>query len=231
MTVREIQPPEVWGVATFPLGDRQVAWEAGQDEIRDDAMALAPRWQALGIRKGERALFVTLLSQAAHAWPMQIATLISGAQLSCADATGADAMRVAMFCRTLSFRAVVGVDEACLDGLADIDAAPADVLGDVPVVLAHPGAYRRLESSGLRPYRLLFCGPALGIGVEAGGPALVDAARWTVEADPAGELRVTSLTDRHTPFTDQPTGVRGQVDPAVVDGRECWAIVPEDDPT
>ena len=227
MSLREIQPPDVWGVGAFPLGDRLVQWAAGQDEIRDDAMALVPAWKTLGIGAGERVLFVTLLSQATHTWPMQVATLVSGAQLSCADATAPDAVRVAMFCRTLTFGAAIGVSHATLDGLAEVDTTPEVAFADVPVLLAHAGAYERLESAGLRPHRLLFCGPALGVGIEAGGPALVDAARWTVDAGPDGELLVTSLTPRHTDFSDQPTGVRGTVDQANVDGAGFWAVTPD----
>jgi hypothetical protein len=137
--------------------------------------------------------------------------MVRGAQLSCADATRADAMRVAMFTRDLEYRAVLGITSDVLDGLDDLGLDHAATLGPVPVLGARPGAYERLADAGLSPYRFVLAGPAVAVGIEPGGPALFDPDEWVLAADADGRVTVTSMRPRATTFTATPTRVRGTV--------------------
>ncbi len=150
-----------------------------------------PTLAGVGIGAGARVLWCTLLSEAAHFWPLFIGTMLGGAQFSLADATAPDALRVGMFVRRLEYRAVMGVNEAVLDGFDELGRPYAEVFGAVPVVGARPGAYERLRAVGLAPHWFVLCGPAVAIAVEPGGPARVDPAEWTLHED-GGRILVTS---------------------------------------
>jgi hypothetical protein len=224
---REIPPPPVWGVTRFLVGERPVAWTIGRDEMQAEIGAAAGTWPQLGVGRGDRILFVSMLSECPYVWPLMIGALLTGAQMSPADATASDAPRVSMFCRNLELTAVVGVGSATLDGLEEAGRDPVGTFAGVPILLARPGAYERLRAGGLRPHRFVLLGPCLAMAREAGGPALVDAARWTVETAPDGELLVSASTPRLQRFDRQATGVRGEVRTVERDGTRWWAVVPE----
>ena len=151
-------------------------------------------------------LITSLLSEAPHFWPLTLGVLMNGAQLSSADATPYDAYRTAMFLRTLHYDVALGVSDAVIDGLDQMGVDLARAFGEVGVVVARGGAYERLEQAGLQPVRMILLGPATAIARTPGGPAEVDPELWDVEAF-AGEIVVTSLTERRQPFVRQPTGV------------------------
>jgi hypothetical protein len=160
-----------------------------------------------------------VLSEAAHFWPLLIGTMLAGGQFSLADATAPDALRVAMFLRRLPYTAVMGVNEAVLDGLDELGRDYGTVFGEVATIGARPGAYERLAAAGLSPQWFVLCGPAVAIAPAPGAPAQVDATEWSLdEAD--GRILVTSRQPRATEFARTPTSVRGRL----VDDR---SFVPE----
>jgi hypothetical protein len=202
----------LWGVGRYDGPDGPVSYEISHDEIQRDMGVASGRLAALGVGPGERVLFCSLLAEAGQWWPWIVGTMLRGGQLSCADATRADGMRVAMFCRQLRFRAVLGVNDAVLDGLADVGCAPGDAFGAVPVVGALPGAYERLVAGGLAPHRMALAGPAVALADEPLGAARADAGEWALEHDAEGRVLVTALAPRATTFTAAPTAVRGTVE-------------------
>src|SRR5882724_10578632 len=120
----------LWGVGTWVDRDgvRQ-PWVVSQTEI-ERAIGNASRVLGeLGVGAGRRVLWCSMLSEAAHFWPFIVGTMLCGAQLSCADATQAEAPRVAMFCRLIEYHAVLGVTGAILDGLDELGFAYRDVFG------------------------------------------------------------------------------------------------------
>ncbi|MGQ0823706.1 MAG: hypothetical protein ACT4OX_01530 [Actinomycetota bacterium] len=208
-----------WGVGCYDDGAQRVAWELSDEEIQRDMAGATATLQRLGVDAGQRVLFCSMLSEAAHFWPLIVATMLNGAQLSCADANEGDAARVDMFTRMLEYRAVLGVTDAILDGL-DARARPyEEVFGAVPVVGARPGAYARLRARGLAPHRLVLCGPVLAVGTDAGGPAFAAGDEWELATD-GDRIVVTNLKPRATTFSRAPTAIRG----TIVDG----GVVPVD---
>ncbi|HEX5614414.1 MAG TPA: hypothetical protein VFZ83_04615 [Acidimicrobiia bacterium] len=208
----------VWGVGCYDDGARRVAWPVSTDEMDRDLGAGARRIGALGIGAGDRVLICSMLSEAAQHWPLIVGVMLSGAQLSCADSTAAEATRVAMFLRRLPYDAVLGVGPALLDGLEALGHDPAAVFASVRVVGAHPGASDRLRALGVPVHDVALCGPALAIAPTPGAPAAVDTDEWTLDAHD-GRIVVSSLRPRAHPFVRTPTAIRG----AVVDG----GVVPE----
>jgi hypothetical protein len=208
---RTIAPPELWGVGQFRVGGESVVWELSQAEIMRDGQSAAAALGAVGLPPGGRVLITSMLSEAPHFWPLTLGVLMSGAQLSSADATPFDAYRTAMFLRTLRYDVALGVSDAVLDGLEQMGADLAALFGAVPTVLARGGACARLEAVGLHPTRMVLLGPATAIARSPGGPPEVDPELWELEPSD-GEIVVTSLTPRRQPFVRQSTGVRGTID-------------------
>jgi hypothetical protein len=152
-----------------------------------------------------------MLSEAGSYWPLLGACVARGVRLAAADATPFDASRIRMFCRQLPLRAILGLHPSTLAGLRELGAQPAEVLGQVPVLAARPGAREELQSLGLRPHLWLQLGPALALECAPGSGAHLDPELWTAEAS-AGEILITSRAARLTPLVRQRTGLRGRVE-------------------
>ncbi len=208
---RTIAPPELWGVGQFRVGAESVGWELSQAEIMRDAQSATAVLADIGLRPGARVLVTSLLSEASHVWPLTLGVLMSGAQLSSADATPFDGYRTAMFLRTLRYDMALGVSDAVIDGLEQLGLDIGAAFADVAVIVARGQAYDRLEDAGLRPSRIILLGPATAIARAPGAPAEVDPELWGLDTVD-GEIVVTSLTERRQPFVRQPTGVAGAVD-------------------
>lgn len=200
----------LWGIAQYDDGTRRVPWPVSHAEIERGMGGAIPTLAGVGVDAGSRVLWCTLLSEAAHFWPLFIGTMLGGAQFSLADATAPDALRVGMFLRRLEYRAVMGVNDAVLDGFDELGRSYADVFGGVPVVGARPGAYERLRAVGLTPHWFVLCGPAVAIAVEPGGPARVDPGEWTLHEE-YGRILVTSRRPRASVFDRTPTAIRGSL--------------------
>ncbi len=166
---------------------------------------------SLGITAGTRVLFCSMLSEAGQFWPLTVGAMLSGAQLSCADASEGDAPRVAMFTRLVEYRAVLGVTGAILDGLDALGHPYPEVFGAVEIIGARPDAYERLREGGLHPHHFVCCGPAIAVGVAPSAPARFDADEWELEIDTDGRVLVTSLQPRATPFVRACTAVYGEL--------------------
>ncbi len=204
----EVRP--LWAIAAYDDGEQRVPWPVSHEEIERAMGGSCATLAGLGAVSGARVLWCSVMSEGAHFWPLTIATMIGGGVFSLADATRADARRVAMFLRALELHAVFGINEQILDGLDDLGGDYAASFAGVEVVGARPGAYERLEAAGLRPHRFVLCGPAVAISTEPGGPARVDPSEWTLAAD-GDRIVVTSLQPRATTFVRAPTGIRGRL--------------------
>jgi hypothetical protein len=205
----------LWGIGAYDAPGRRAPWAIGTDEMHRDMGATTRRLAALGLGAGSRVLFCSMLSEAGQFWPWIVGTMLSGAQLSCADALESESARVCVLLRTMTFDAVVGVNDAVLDGCAERGVAIGDVFGAVRVVAARPGAYERVRDAGLAPHRFALCGPAVAIGAEPGAPAAIDGDEWHLDEHDGGVL-VTNLKPRATTFDRTPVATRAQV---VDDGK------------
>jgi hypothetical protein len=206
---------DLWGIGCYDAPSGRVAWSIGNDEIRRDMGHATARLGELGVGAGDRVLFCSMLSEAGQFWPWIVGTMLAGSQLSCADATAAEALRVSVLLRDLAFRAVVGINEAILDGCDERGLSYDALFAPVEMLAARPGAYERLERAGLAPTRFALCGPAVAIAGAPGDPALVDATEWRLDEYDA-RVRVTNLQPRATAFDRTPVSTAAHV---VNDGK------------
>jgi hypothetical protein len=211
----------LWGVGSYDDGTTRVPWEISHAEIQREIGAAPGRLEMLGVTSGTRVLFCSMLSEAGQFWPLTVGAMLTGAQLSCADANEGDAVRVAMFLRLVEYRAVLGITGAILDGLDALDRRYGEVFGSVPVVGARPDAYGRLAAAGLTPHHFVLCGPAVAIGSSAGAPARVDTNEWRLDLD-GDRVQVTSLQPRATTFARTPTAARGAFDEQGIAPVTTW---------
>jgi hypothetical protein len=207
--------PANWGIGCYDAPDGRRPWRIGNEEIGRDMGSATRRLGALGVGRGGRVLFCSMLSEAGQFWPWIVATMLSGAQLSCADATHGDAVRVAVLLRHMTFDAVIGVNEAVLDGCDERGIVYDDLFGGARFVAARPGAYERLAARGVPARRFALCGPAVAIAMEPDAPAAVDSDEWRLETRDDVVL-VTNLAERATNFDRTPVAAPVRV---VDDGK------------
>lgn len=199
MTAREITPPPWWGIGAVG----STPWPVSADDIATDTESAVEHLRILGVPEGGLVLIVSRLAETIHVAPLELAAGRIGARWSSADATAGDAFRAASLVRQLSPDAVVGVNAAVVDALAD----PAAAFRSVPsVAVTDDTAFDALDN----PRRWMRLGPtsAFECGERAG--AHYDAARWRIENED-GTLLVTNLVPRATPADRFPTGVRGRI--------------------
>jgi hypothetical protein len=200
----------LWGIGTYEGPAGRVAWEISHTEIQRDMAAAGRTLAGMGVGAGTRVLICSMLAEAGQFWPFTVGAMMTGAQLSCADANAGDAMRVAMFTRLVEYRAVLGVTGAILDGLDALGREYGDVFGAVAYLGARPDAYPRLAAAGLRPSHFVLCGPAVAVGCEPGAAAIPDGEEWDLDIE-AGRVVVSNRRPRATNFVRTETAVHGEL--------------------
>jgi len=155
--------PALWGVGSYRVGDEILPYPVSQDDHGRDISSAMKALKSLGVHGESRALVLSMLSEAAQYWPLQIGLLMSQAQFSLADASRFDAFRTAMFLRAMHYDVVLGINTDVLDGLDDLGHAYDDVFGKVPVLAARAGAHERLRAAGLSPRWWLHLGPTVAV--------------------------------------------------------------------
>jgi hypothetical protein len=208
--MQTISKPALWGVGTYRAGSDLVPYALSYEDVQRDIRGAVAALRSLGVERGSPVLIVSMLSEAAQYWPVVCATIALGARLSCADASRFDAFRVAMFLRGTRYRAVVGINEDVLDGLADLDVDPIQLFQDAGLVGARASAYKRIRDAGVHTARRwLHAGPALAVECSAGA-VHADGGEWRLtERD--GDILITSTAERATVVRDLPTSIRGRI--------------------
>jgi len=210
VTTAETPKAALWGVGSFRVGDEILPYAVGQDDHGRDISTSMKALKSLGVHGESRALVLSMLSEAAQYWPLQIGLLMSQAQFSLADASRFDAFRTAMFLRAMHYDVVLGINTDVLDGLDDLGHAYGDVFGEVSVLAARAAAYERLRAAGLAPRWWLHVGPTIAVECETLGGAHIDGDEWDVElAD--GEVLLTARNPRATSIDRLATGVHGDL--------------------
>lgn len=147
-------------------------------------------------------------------WPYENALIGLGVPFGVAEPVAIDAPRTDMLLRRLRMQAVIGLT-------GEIVAALQALGRDLPALLGHstlaalPDASAVLRDAGLKPWMLRPLGPLWAFEPPEGGGADYDRSEWRVESVD-GELLVTSVAERATPWRQLRTGVRGSI---AADGR------------
>ncbi len=210
MTAAETSKAALWGVGSYCVGDAVLPYPVSQDDHGRDISSAMKALKSLGVYGESRALVLSMLSEAAQYWPLQIGLLMSQAQFSLADASRFDAFRTAMFLRAMHYDVVLGINTDVLDGLDDLGHAYGDVFSEVSVLSARAGAYERLRDAGVAPRWWLHVGPTIAVECDALAGAHVDGDEWDVEmAD--GEVLLTARNPRAASIDRLATGVHGEL--------------------
>ncbi|MCU1458333.1 MAG: hypothetical protein JWL73_2425 [Actinomycetia bacterium] len=235
-------PPRAWclgriRIARTGAADELVPWEVSQADIDDEAAALVPVLQRLGLHDTSHVdpevtaaeddvrpllLIVSMLSETLHSYPFETAAGKLGALYSSADSSRFDSFRTAALIGYLHPQVVWGINTAVVEGLTqEFGRDLATVFGAVPgaVVTTDDGAFDALTAAGVQPWRSRAVGATTMIEDAAGSGRLrYDPDRWRVEVDAddsdpdgTGSLLLSNVAPRLTPSDRVPTGIRGHV--------------------
>lgn len=200
----------LWGVGSYRVGADLVTFPVSEGDLQRDVATAQKNLASLGVERGMRALVTSMLAEAAQYWPVQIGLLMTGTQMSCADASRFDAFRTRMFLNGPHYDLAVGINGAVLDGLADLDASLGELFAPVPLVAARAEAIGRLRAAGIDPRLWLHVGPTIAVECAARAGAHVDSEEWEVEAD-GGEVRITARHPRAARIEDLATGLAAEI--------------------
>lgn len=215
----------LWGVGALSIGDAVLDYPVSIPDMERDVAAAVKTLDSLGVKAGSRVLLISLLSEATLYWPVLCALVARGAQVSCADATAADAARVGMLLARLRYDAVAGIAAETVEGLGQ---AGVSALRNAPLLAARPGAHERLAAAGMSPRRWVHAGPALGVECEARAGAHVDGGEWELAVD-EGMVLVSARRPRAEAIAGLETGIAGSIAAARCEcGRDDPRIVPRE---
>ncbi len=201
-----MNPGDLWGWGRF--GDDQLL-PLSFDDIRRDATAARAGLRSLALPSDAKVVVVSTVAEFGHFWPLLQAAHDLGYVTSTADATPYDAGRTEMFCRLLTPSAVIGVDEAVLDGLEASGLDPGSVFAGVPRVVARGRAVNRLRDAGVGALRWVPLGPTTAMDCRY-GHLHFDHRQWRVESA-GGPLVLSSTVGRAYPVEHLSTGLVGTV--------------------
>ncbi len=145
--------------------------------------------------------------------PLQVAAKEMGLLVCNADASAMDVDRVEMFTRLLTVAAVIGVNDAMVDGILERGHDLKSFFSSVPMVIAAGDTKDRLAASGVDALALRLLGPVMAVSCRYGNLHL-DGRQWAI-SDKGGTLHVSSRARRALLFDHFATGVRGSVSDGV----------------
>ncbi|MDR2188072.1 MAG: hypothetical protein LBE62_08475 [Azonexus sp.] len=174
------------------------------------ARAILPE---LGVTKGSLVHFTHNYSESAMFWPYYQATRHLGAAFANGMASPYDAYRLEMYLRRFHFQACIGVTGKVLEGIAQARHHLDQVFARVPVIAAFPGAHRRLEEIGFKPWRLLPLGPLFAIEAPDKSGARYNHGEWIL-ASKNGRIFLSASPKRRRDngFVDLDTGLDGAIE-------------------
>lgn len=196
-------------VGRIILDGRQTLVPVSHEELDRARAAMLAIFRTYHFRTGRAVLSTSLFGEGLYFMPIERAASSYGLVVTSADASFSDAARVESAVRRFDTAAVIGVDDAVLDGLAALGFDPMKVFEGV-VVWARGGAYDRLAGHPQRR-RMVLLGPTLGMECAAGHGAHVDRMAWTLDNAEDGEVLVSSRLPALRPFERFRTGVRARI--------------------
>ncbi|MFV2177743.1 hypothetical protein ACFHW2_28910 [Actinomadura sp. LOL_016] len=169
-------------------------YEVTWDDLARDAAWAKERLQALGLDRGHHALLSFLAYEGPWFQPVIEALRGLGVVYGTAEAMGWDQVRTQLFHRELDLRALVGLSGETVEALSG-QVMIGDFFRDTTVILARPGAAKRLRAAGVPAGIIAPLGPALAVECAERSGAHVNGAEWNVlERD--GVLAVSAASEK-----------------------------------
>lgn len=203
-----------WAVALLRVPHGTHTYTVSLRDIEADTAWARHVFERMGLQPGQPAHLIGAGFDYAILWPYENALMGLAVPFGVAEPVAIDAPRTDMLLRRLRMQAVIGLT-------GEIVAALQALGRDLTLLLGHstlaalPDAAAVLRGAGLKPWTLLPLGPLWAFEPPEGGGADYDRSEWRVEAID-GELVVSSVTERATPWQRLRTGVRGSV---IAEGR------------
>jgi hypothetical protein len=192
MSTHESTETQIWGIGWYPAPSGTVAYAPTAAIIDRDIVIAGERLDALGIGFDDMIVLASRTSEATQFAPFEAAANARGAAYSCLDGNRADGQRLGALIQLLKPKALLGIGESLILGVADTGADIATLLASVPVVAARPRAQAALADLGIPSMLWLHAGPAVAVGCgRADGAHIADAWRPHVVD---GRLHVTLAT-------------------------------------
>lgn len=205
-TVPRVSGRDMWGYGRY--GDDQLL-PLSFDDIHHDTAAAVTSLSALGLPDRSIVIVTSTVADVGYFHPLQAAAREMGLLVCNADASAMDVDRVEMFIRLLTVGAVIGVNDAMVDGILERGHDLKSFFSSVPVVIAMGGAKDRLAASGVDAWALRLLGPAMAVSCRYRNLHL-DGREWAI-SDEGGTLHVSSRARRALLFDHFDTGIRGSV--------------------
>jgi hypothetical protein len=196
----------MWGYGRY--GDDQLLPLSFDDVVHDSA-AGAAAVLALGLPDRSVIVMTSTVADIGYFHPLQTAAKDMGLLVCNADASAMDVDRVEMFTRLLDVAAVIGVNEAMVDGILERGYDPRSFFASVPMVMARGRATDRLAANGVDAWRFELLGPVPVVSCRSRNLHF-DGRQWNIEAD-NGILHVSSRVRRALPFSRFDTRTAGSV--------------------
>ena len=175
-------------------------WEISHDEIERDIGARRDVLGELGVARASACCAARCSPRPASSGRTSCGTMLAGAQLSCADATEGEAVRVAMFLRLMRLRRGVRRDRrASSTASTQLGTPYADVFARRRDRRRAPERVR--AAGGRRAARRTTSCCAVRRSRSAASPArprVVDGDEWELDVDATAASRVTNLRPRAT---------------------------------
>jgi len=196
----------VWGYGRY--GDDQLL-PLSFDDMQHDTSAAAAAVLSLGLPNRSVVVLASTVSDVGYFHPLQSAAKDMGLLVCNADASTMDVDRVEMFIRLLDVVAVIGVNDALVDGIVERGHDPKDFFSSVPMVIASGRAKERMAATGVDALQFECIGPVLALSCRHGNLHF-DGRQWDMVGD-NGTLLVSSRARRALPFSRFDTRIGGTV--------------------
>jgi hypothetical protein len=198
-----------WAVALLRLPGGTHTFNVSFRDIEADTAWARLVFERMGLQRGLPAHLIGAGFDYAILWPYENALIGLGVPFGVAEPVAIDAPRTDMLLRRLRMQAVIGLTSEIVQALLALGR-------DLPALLGHstlaalPDAAALLRDAGMKPWTVLPLGPLWAFEAPEGGGADYDRSEWLVESID-GELVVTSMSARATPWQQLRTGVRGRI--------------------
>jgi hypothetical protein len=216
MSKRTIDPrafgclAERWAIGLLRLPGGAIPYAVSLRDIDADTAWARRVFQQLGIVPGKPLHLIGAGCDNEILWPYENALIAMQVPFGVAEPVAIDAPRTDMFLRRFRMQAVFGLTGELVAALLELRRDLRELLGHSTLV-AFPDATARLRAAGLSPWTLVPVGPLWAFESPAQDGARYDEREWRIEADD-GELLLTSVAPRATPFLRLRTGVQGRVE-------------------
>jgi hypothetical protein len=196
----------IWGYGRY---GRDELLPLNFDDVRHDTAAAVAALLSLGLPEGSIVVVTSTVADVGHFHPLQSAARELGVVVCNADASAMDIERVAMFLRLVPVAAVIGVNEAMVDGMGEHGHDPRGLLAQVPLVIANGAAQGRLAGAGVDALRFELIGPVLAFPCRL-GQLHFDGRQWSLE-EAGTTLHLSSRGRRALPLAQFETGLSGAI--------------------